>query len=222
MSCLVILDTETTGLSSKEHRIIEVGAIKLMNRRFTGESFHSYINPQRPVDAGAMRVHGLTDAFLADKPFFKQVAHDFLAFIKNATLVIHNAPFDLGFLDKEYKILSKKHCPLQDNHPIIDTLLLARKKHPGQKNNLDALCKRYEVDTQHRHYHGALLDAELLAEVYLALTREQKHFLLDNVPSTITATQNIPLSSSSKNLIMTTPSANEWERHQNYLEMFSK
>ncbi len=170
----IVLDTETTGLEvSRGHRIIEIGCVELINRRLTGQHYHQYINPQREVDQGAIEVHGITDAFLADKPLFKQVVHDFLEFVDGAELIIHNAPFDVGFLNAELARLTGNQVPIDDRCGIVDSLLMARKKHPGQRNSLDALCQRYMVDNSQRDLHGALLDAEILADVYLALTGGQ-------------------------------------------------
>lgn len=175
----VVLDTETTGLEvSQGHRIIEIGCVELVNRRLTGRHFHRYINPERDIDAGAIEVHGITNTFLADKPRFASVAAEFERFVEGAELIIHNAPFDLGFLDAELQRLSADARPLTERCRIIDTLLLARDRHPGQRNNLDALCQRYDVDNSSRELHGALLDAEILADVYLAMTGGQTAFYL--------------------------------------------
>lgn len=175
----IVLDTETTGLEPAEgHRIIEVGALEMIERRQTGRSFHVYINPEREVEGGAVAVHGITDEFLADKPRFADLADDFIEFIGDAELIIHNAAFDVGFLDAE---LARLDSPTRigDHATVLDTLLLARELHPGQRVSLDALCKRYEVDNSGRELHGALLDAELLAEVYLAMTGGQVDLALD-------------------------------------------
>ncbi|MGB1403209.1 MAG: DNA polymerase III subunit epsilon [Porticoccaceae bacterium] len=170
----IVLDTETTGLeTSQDHRIIEIGCVEMVNRKLTGRHYHQYINPQRNVDEGAMEVHGITDQFLADKPLFESIAADFLEFVDGADLIIHNAPFDLGFINHEIAKLPNKVAVIEKNCKIIDTLALARQKHPGQKNNLDALCKRYGVDNSQRDLHGALLDAEILADVYLLMTGGQ-------------------------------------------------
>ena len=179
----VILDTETTGLSPLQgHRIIEIGCVELINRRLTGKTFHTYIQPDRAVDEGAMRVNGITDEFLTDKPRFKEIVDNFKAFIKGAELIIHNAPFDVGFIEHELKLLKDKASATLDKHcQVFDTLAFARQKHPGQRNNLDALCKRYNVENQHREKHGALLDAEILAEVYLAMTGGQETLILEEV-----------------------------------------
>ncbi len=175
----IVLDTETTGLEpSQGHRIIEIGCVELVNRKLTGRHYHQYIKPNRLVDEGAMEVHGITDEFLMDKPVFEQIAAEFLGFIDGAQLVIHNAPFDVGFINHEFNLLSPKIPPVADHCSVIDTLVMARQKHPGQKNNLDALCKRYGVDNSQRDLHGALLDAEILADVYLFMTGGQTNLLL--------------------------------------------
>jgi len=170
----VVLDTETTGLEvSQGHRIIEIGCVELENRRLTGRHFHRYINPQRDIDAGAIEVHGITNTFLSDKPVFSKVSAEFELFVAGAELIIHNAPFDLGFLDAELQRLKPDAQPLGQRCRIIDTLVMARAKHPGQRNSLDALCQRYAVDNSSRKLHGALLDAEILADVYLIMTGGQ-------------------------------------------------
>lgn len=177
----IVLDTETTGLSYEEgHRIIEIGAVELVDRRFTGKILHYYVNPQRKITSGALSVHGITDAFLTDKPLFTEIIPDFIAFITGAELIIHNAPFDVGFLNNEFK-LAKLSEDIEQYAKIFDTLSLARKKHPGKKNSLDALCKRYGIDNSKREFHGALLDAQLLAEVYLLMTSGQMNLFVDNV-----------------------------------------
>lgn len=169
----VVLDTETTGLeTSQDHRIIEIGCVELVNRRLTGRHYHQYINPQRDVDEGALEVHGISNEFLADKPVFAAIADEFLAFIDGAELVIHNAPFDVGFIDHEFGKL-QGFAKTVNYCTVTDTLVMARQRHPGQKNNLDALCKRYDVDNSQRDLHGALLDAEILADVYLMMTGGQ-------------------------------------------------
>jgi DNA polymerase-3 subunit epsilon len=170
----IILDTETTGLDPNQgHRVIELAAVELVNRRLTGNHFHRYVNPERDIDAGAMQVHGITPEFLQDKPRFAGVAQDFVEFIRGAELVIHNAPFDVGFLDTELRLLGMEPLSAWCSG-VTDTLAMAKALHPGQRNNLDALCKRYGVDNAARTLHGALLDCELLAAVYLALTRGQE------------------------------------------------
>lgn len=170
----IVLDTETTGLETAQgHRIIEIGCVELMNRRLTGRHYHQYINPEREVDAGAFAVHGISNERLANEPVFAQIVDEFRAFIGDAELIIHNAAFDIGFIDYEFRLLNANLASVTQNRSVIDTLLLARSKHPGQKNNLDALCKRYSVDNSQRELHGALLDAEILADVYLAMTGGQ-------------------------------------------------
>lgn len=170
----VVLDTETTGLSTTDnHRIIEIGCIELVNRKITGKRYHQYINPQREIDEGALAVHGLSNQFLEDKPLFDDIAQDFMAFIEGAELIIHNAPFDVGFINHELSLSKKKWKTVADYCRVIDTLQMARQLHVGQRNNLDALCKRYKVDNTQRDLHGALIDAHLLAQVYLAMTGGQ-------------------------------------------------
>jgi len=170
----IVLDTETTGLDwERGHRIIEIGCVEIFNRRQTGETFHCYINPEREVDEAAQEVHGLSRADLADKPLFSAVADKFLAFVDGAELIIHNAPFDIGFLDNELRLISRESDQLEPNAHVLDTLVLARQIHPGQRNSLDALCRRYGIDNSRRDLHGALLDSRLLAEVYLAMTGGQ-------------------------------------------------
>jgi DNA polymerase-3 subunit epsilon len=180
----IVLDTETTGLeTSQDHRIIEIGCVELVNRKLTGKHYHQYINPQRNVDEGALQVHGISDDFLADKPLFDAVVDDFLAFVGDAELVIHNAPFDVGFINHELAKLPDYPNSIEAQCNIIDTLALARQKHPGQKNNLDALCKRYMVDNSQRDLHGALLDAEILADVYLVMTGGQVNLNINDQSS---------------------------------------
>ncbi|MGZ5043242.1 MAG: DNA polymerase III subunit epsilon [Methylobacter sp.] len=175
---LIVLDTETTGLNPQEgHRIIEIGCVEVVNRRLTGKSFHVYINPERVIDDGAVEVHGITNEFLADKPTFDCIVEDFIAFIQGAELVIHNAPFDVGFINYEFSRLNNGTGTVTDYSKVFDTLTYARKKHPGQRNSLDALCKRYSIDNSHRELHGALLDAEILADVFLLMTGGQSSLL---------------------------------------------
>lgn len=170
----IVLDTETTGLEPRlGHRIIEIGCVEVVDRRLTGNSYHQYINPEREIDEGAEEVHGISTAFLADKPLFIDIVDDFLNFIRGAELVIHNAPFDVGFLNHELNQLNQQNNHMENICTVLDTLVLARKMHPGQKNNLDALCKRYGIDNSQRDLHGALLDAEILADTYLAMTGGQ-------------------------------------------------
>ena len=185
---LIVLDTETTGLESKQgDRLIEVGALEMVNRRLTGESFHEYVNPERDIPMEAQAVHGITEEFVQDKPLFSAVADAFIEFIRDAELIIHNAPFDLGFLDNELALVAKKtgrsYPKIADICKITDSLKLARQKHPGQKNNLDALCRRYGINNAHRQVHGALLDSEILADVYLSMTGGQTDLMLGSETS---------------------------------------
>ena len=175
----VVLDTETTGLEPAQgHRIIEIGCVEIVNRRVTDRTFHHYLNPEREVDAGALQVHGISNEFLSDKPRFADVAQDLLGFLEGAEVLIHNAPFDVGFLNHELARVEPALGPLGGHCTVTDTLALARQRHPGKKNSLDALCKQYGVDNSRRDLHGALLDAQLLAEVYLAMTGGQAAFSL--------------------------------------------
>jgi DNA polymerase-3 subunit epsilon len=176
----IVLDTETTGLEpSSGHRIIEIGCIEMINRKQTGNRFHVYLNPEREIDEGAVEVHGLSSDFLADKPKFRDVAFDFLDFVKGSELIIHNAPFDVGFINHELNQLEDAVTEITEYCQVLDTLAFARKKHPGQRNSLDALCKRYGIENGHRTLHGALLDAEILADVYLAMTGGQTTLSLE-------------------------------------------
>jgi DNA polymerase-3 subunit epsilon len=176
----IVLDTETTGLSAAQgHRIIEIGCLELVNRRLTGREFHRFLNPDRDIDAGAEAVHGISRADLETEPRFPEIVDEFLAFIKDAELIIHNATFDVGFLEYELKLMKHATPKITDHATVLDTLPLAREMHPGQRNSLDALCKRYEVDATKRDVHGALIDSELLAIVYLAMTGGQTDLGLD-------------------------------------------
>ncbi|MGO9514309.1 MAG: DNA polymerase III subunit epsilon [Steroidobacteraceae bacterium] len=175
----IVLDTETTGLELElQHRIIEIGCVELNNRRLTGRAFHRYLNPERDIDEGALEVHGLTREQLAKEPTFAQIQAEFLDFVRDAELVIHNAPFDIAFLNAELARLDGATLRITELCRVLDTLALARQMHPGQRNSLDALCKRYSIDNSHREYHGALLDARILAEVYLAMTGGQATLIL--------------------------------------------
>ena len=184
----IVLDTETTGLNARTgDRIIEIGCVELVNRQLTGNNFHSYINPERDSEPGALEVHGLTTEFLSDKPKFAEIADAFLDYVKGAEIIIHNAPFDLGFLNAEFDRLS---LPEFRSHvdKVVDTLLSAREMFPGKRNSLDALCDRLGISNSHRTFHGALLDAALLAEVYLAMTRGQNSLSMEiEMPSTVDA-----------------------------------
>lgn len=176
----IVLDTETTGLDwAQGNRIIEIGCVEIIDRKLTNKHFHQYINPQRDSEEKALEIHGLTTDFLADKPLFSQVAETFLAFVRGAELIIHNAAFDVGFLNHELQRVYGGSFSMDEHCTITDTLVLAKARHPGQRNTLDALCKRYDVDNSHRELHGALLDAELLADVYLAMTGGQTSLLVN-------------------------------------------
>jgi len=176
----IVLDTETTGLEPREgHRIIEIGCVELINRRPTDNNFHHYIRPDREVDAGAMEVHGISNEFLADKPPFSELVQEFIDYVAGSELIIHNAPFDVGFLDNELMLVGPEWGRMENHCRVLDTLVMARKLHPGQKNSLDALCKRYGISNEHRQLHGALLDAEILADLYLAMTGGQTALSLD-------------------------------------------
>lgn len=185
----IVLDTETTGLEPAQgHRIIEIGCVEIVNRRITDNTWHQYVNPERQIDDGAYEVHGISNEFLLNKPRFADVVADFMAFVNGAELIIHNAPFDIGFLNNELNMSDAVWGKMTDHCSITDSLIMARQRHPGQKNNLDALCKRYEVNNARRELHGALLDAELLAEVYLRMTGGQVTLSLggqDNSPGQI-------------------------------------
>ena len=176
----VVLDTETTGMPVADgHRVIEIGCVELIGRRLTGRHFHVYLQPDREIDEGAIAVHGITNEALKDKPRFKEVADEFFEFIKGAQLIIHNAAFDVGFINNEFALIKQDdRADISEHCSILDTLMMARERHPGQRNNLDALCKRYGVDNSGRDLHGALLDAEILADVYLTMTGGQTNLSL--------------------------------------------
>ncbi len=220
----IVLDTETTGLEvSQGHRIIEIGCVELDNRRLTGNHYHVYVNPEREVDQGAIEVHGITNEFLADKPRFAQVAADFVEFIQGAELIIHNAPFDVGFLNSELQRLEADYVNVDEACRVIDTLVMARGKHPGQRNNLDALCQRYDVDNSQRELHGALLDAEILADVYLAMTGGQTSLTLSDSQASEAAGQGVAeqivrLPADRQPLPVIAPSAEELKQHSAQLD----
>jgi DNA polymerase-3 subunit epsilon len=212
----IVLDTETTGLDHRMgDRIIEIGCVELLNRKLTGQRFHRYLNPEREVEAGALAVHGLTNEFLHDKPKFDEVAAEFLDFIQGAELVIHNAGFDVGFLNNELAL--SQAAPLEQCCAgVVDTLKLARELHPGRKNSLDALCERYAIDNSGRMLHGALLDAELLAEVYLAMTRGQDSLIMELDAAPGPTLQGMP-QLECPNLRVLRASAEELAEHQRLL-----
>ena len=221
----IVLDTETTGIDPKEgHRIIEIGCVEVVNRRLTGNHFHVYINPGRHIEQEAIEVHGITNEFLADKPTFSQVAQEFVNFIKGAQLVIHNAPFDVGFMDHEFGMeTSTKGVITNQICDVLDTLTLARQMHPGQKNNLDALCKRYGIDNSHRTLHGALLDAEILADVYLLMTGGQTKLKLASSSGSdadSTAIRRVKRSANKLKVIKAT--ADEITQHEARLDIVEK
>ena len=218
----IILDTETTGLDANQgHRIIEVAAIEMINRRLTRNHFHQYINPQREIDPGAQQVHGITLEFLQDKPLFRDIAGDFIGFVSGAELIIHNAPFDIGFLNSELKLIGlepvSSYCP-----SVMDTLKMAKDLHPGQKNNLDALCRRYAVDNSSRTLHGALLDTELLAEVYLAMTRGQDSLIIEESVEAGSAGADGGANFVPHDLVVLAAAPEELEAHLAYLEEIDK
>jgi len=223
----IVLDTETTGLDAKSgHRIIEVGCVEMINRRLTGNHFHYYINPKREIDAGAQEVHGISLEFLQDKPVFKDIAQPLLDYIDGAELIIHNASFDVGFINAELKLLKLKIKDIEDICTVTDSLLLARDKHPGQRNSLDALCKRYEVDNFNRELHGALLDSEILAEVYLRMTGGQASLgLLNDLSSNDGSTEsggNQHLDFSQRKPRVFKASTEEQKAHQELLSIVEK
>ncbi|HIA08691.1 MAG TPA: DNA polymerase III subunit epsilon [Chromatiaceae bacterium] len=222
----VVLDTETTGLDpSQGHRIIEIGCVEIVNRHVTRNHYHQYINPQRDIDAGAMEVHGISTEMLADKPLFAEIADDFLNYIRDAELIIHNAPFDVGFLDHELKRIKAARPLTKVCSGVIDTLVFARKLHPGQRNSLDALCKRYGVDNSQRDLHGALLDAEILADVYLTMTGGQVTLSLsgnESVGATDTTDEEIRRLDKTFDLPLIKVSSDELEAHAKLLDVLDK
>lgn len=219
----IILDTETTGLEPKEgHRIIEIGCVEMVNRRITQRHFHHYLQPDRKIDGGALAVHGITNEFLKDKPRFRDLVDEFINFVKDAEVIIHNADFDCNFINHELQLLRQDWQSLSSYCKITDTLALARKLHPGQKNSLDALCKRYSIDNSRRDLHGALLDAQLLAEVYLAMTGGQVTLLGSTEGGQTTQTQVKRLANDRPRLSVLLPSEEELQAHQNYLEGLEK
>ena len=219
----IVLDTETTGIDPAEgHRIIEIGCVELMERQLTGRNYHVYINPDREVEAEAITVHGITNEFLADKPRFAEIADEFFEFIKGAELVIHNAAFDVGFMDSEFARV-KPVRKTADHCSIVDSLAIARARHPGQKNNLDALCKRYGVDNSNRDLHGALLDAEILADVYLLMTGGQTKLKLASSSGSdadSTAIRRVKRSANKLKVIKAT--ADEITQHEARLDIVEK
>jgi len=222
MARQIVLDTETTGLEpSQGHRIIEIGCIEVINRRVTSNHWHHYINPDREVDAGAYNVHGISNEFLQDKPRFHELVDDFLGYIQGAELIIHNAPFDVGFLNHEIALLDEPRPAIADICSVLDTLVMARQKHPGQKNNLDALCKRYEIDNSDRTLHGALLDSEILAEIFLLMTGGQTTLTLESeeTAQNLDMQQALVSDINQQDLIIWPVEEQDLARHQEYLEL---
>jgi DNA polymerase III subunit epsilon len=220
----VTLDTETTGLDPKlGHRIIEIAAVEIIDRRITNNVFQCYLNPQRTCDPAAVKIHGITDDFLRDKPLFNEVVNDFLAFIRDDTLIIHNAPFDLGFIHHELQLSRHAVRQINKRSNIIDTLILARQEFPGQRNSLDALCKRFHVDLSERQLHGALLDCQLLAKVYLAMTGGQGSLFGENATKkdnnqTEIATATGRIRAHDLPLVVVNASQEEQKEHKSYCQ----
>ncbi len=222
----IVLDTETTGLeASQGHKVIEIGAVEMINRRLTGNNFHHYLNPERQIDEAAMEVHGIKNEDLVDKPLFDDIAVELMGYLKGAELIIHNAPFDVGFLNAEFNHIGYNETVIQDNCEVLDTLVMARHKHPGQKNNLDALCKRYAVNNTQRTLHGALLDAEILADVYLQMTGGQISLLgeSENITSQNPDQERVKIDiENATNLKVLKASESELEAHNQWLELLRK
>lgn len=216
----IVLDTETTGLQIADgHKIIEIGCIELVDRKFTGNRYHQYLNPQREIDEGALAVHGLSNKFLEEKPLFSEIVQEFMSFVNGAELIIHNAPFDVGFINHELSLAQKKWGILTDYCRVTDTLVLARQLHIGQRNSLDALCKRYKIDNSQRDLHGALLDAHLLAQVYLAMTGGQGNLfdgLLDTAETKTLEAMNAitPLAKKHRKLVVIKATSDEVLAHE--------
>ncbi|UTM57931.1 DNA polymerase III subunit epsilon [Photobacterium sp. CCB-ST2H9] len=227
---IIVFDTETTGMNMtgphyEGHRIVEIGAVEIINRKFTGRTFHVYIKPDRPIDAEAVAVHGITDEFLRDKPTYAEIHHEFMDFIRGAELVAHNAPFDIGFMDYEFRKLDPSIGKTTDYCSVTDTLEMAKKIFPGKRNNLDVLCSRYGIDNSHRTLHGALLDAEILADVYLMMTGGQTSLALHATgeDSDSGAENGIRrLTSGRKTLKVIRASADELEAHEARLDIIEK
>lgn len=223
MSRQIVLDTETTGLNPRlGNRVIEIGCVELVNRKLTGNNFHCYINPERDSEEGALAVHGLSTDFLRDKPVFAQISDEFIAFVKGAEIVIHNAPFDLGFLNAEFERLG---LPKFETHVenVVDTLVQAKELHPGKRNSLDALCDRYEISNSHRKLHGALLDAELLADVFLAMSRGQNSFSIEEEEATpVVVSEFIEIEEVDLNVIVCSATESELSQHQDLIADISK
>jgi DNA polymerase-3 subunit epsilon len=218
----IVLDTETTGLEpSQGHKIIEIGCVEMINRRLTGNNYHQYLQPDRKIDEGALAVHGISNQFLADKPRFADIVKDFIEYLDGAELIIHNAPFDVGFIDHELKRAGAEYGKVATYCSVIDTLLMARKMRPGKKNNLDVLCKEFDVNNAHRDLHGALLDAELLSEVYLRMTGGQSKLSLDSEETAKSASGEVvvkKLSADRKAIKIINANDDELQAHQAIME----
>ena len=222
----LVLDTETTGLEPKQgHKIIEIGCVELIERTLTGNNYQQYLNPEREIDEGAVEVHGIELADLEDKPTFARIADDFLEYIRGATLVIHNAAFDVGFLNHELDLLDRGLGRIEDYCQVEDTLLMARKMHPGQRNSLDALCQRYYISNEHRTLHGALLDSEILAEVFLRMTGGQLNLLgeKDLAESRQQHTEEVKMLDPDRTPTrVIAPDADELAEHERWMQLLSK
>ena len=218
----IILDTETTGISvDSGHRVIEIGMVEIIDRRLTGNDFQAYLNPERKIDPATIPIHGLTDEFISDKPFFKDIASDFLSYIQNSEVIMHNAPFDSSFINNEFVLMGIEKR-LEDICEITDSLTLARKKHPGQRNSLDALCSRYEVNTSSRELHGALIDAKLLANVYLLMTGGQVGFFGASNEKDEKSHTKSDFDFSKRKIITINPDESDIKAHKDYLKKLSK
>ncbi len=224
MTRQIVLDTETTGINPRlGNRIIEIGCVEIVNRKLTGNNFHCYINPERDSEEGALAVHGLTTEFLKDKPVFAQIADEFLEYVKGAELVIHNAPFDMGFLNAEFELLGRGSFD-QYVGSVIDSLVKAKELHPGKRNSLDALCDRYEISNAHRKLHGALLDAELLADVFLAMSRGQNSFISLDEEEKVEVQQTVTMDETAEPqlILVRRVTAEELAQHEKSLEDIGK
>jgi len=219
----LILDTETTGISAESgHRVIEIGIVEIVDRRLTGNDFQSYLNPERRIDPNTIPIHGISDEFISDKPLFKDLVSDFLDYVKDAEVIMHNAPFDTSFINNELALLGLDDR-LENLCEITDTLIIARKKHPGQRNSLDALCSRYEIDTTKREVHGALIDAKLLANVYLLMTGGQVGFFnQDQTTANGSSDDNHDYNFKNRKIIQIDLNEDELNNHQTYLKKLSK
>lgn len=216
----IVLDTETTGLEHRQgHRIIEIGCVELINRKLTGNNFHQYVNPDREIDQGAIEVHGITNEFLTDKPFFRDISESMMDYLRGAELIIHNAAFDVGFLDAELVRIDPNSVKIAEVCGVHDTLLQARKMFPGQRNDLDSLCRRYEINNSHRELHGALLDAEILADVYLAMTGGQATLSLEaeNSNHDVGSDANLAINFATLALPLAEASSEEQRNHVEWL-----